>query len=109
MTFWAWFFQRITGLFLLLLLIIHVYLSYFASPGSPVTSGLLRARMHSPILLVDLLLLYVGLYHGLYGIRAVLADILPAWNKVWVTGGLTIAGLCLALYGTNTLFALLAH
>ena len=109
MTFWAWFLQRITGLCLLILLIIHVYLSYFASLDSPVTLGILQARMDSPILFVDLLLLYVGLYHGLYGLRAVLVGIMPTWNRGWFTGGLTVGGLCLAFYGTSTLFALLSR
>ena len=107
MKFWGWFFQRVTGAALLILVTAHVYLAYFSSPGSAITYAVVENRIHSAILLVDLLLLYVALFHGLYGLRNVIADLAPKLQGKALTGALTVFGLGLSYYGTQTLIAML--
>ena len=107
MKFWGWLFQRVTGAALLVLVTAHVYLAYFASPGSAITYAVVQSRLHSSILLVDLLLLYVALFHGLYGLRDVIVDLAPKLQGKALTGALTVLGLGLSYYGTQTLTAIL--
>ncbi len=99
---------RVTGLLLGVLLMTHVYLAYFAVPGGQITFATVQGRMHSAILYVDLLLLYVALFHGLYGAKVVLADLVPAWKESYVTAFLALCGLGLSIYGTKSLFAFTA-
>jgi len=106
MKFWGWFLQRATGLALVLLVGVHVYLSYFAAPGSPITFELVQGRIHSTVMLVDLLLLYCALFHGLYGLNVVVTDYLPESKKV-ISALFCVLGIGLAFYGTSTLFTLL--
>jgi succinate dehydrogenase hydrophobic anchor subunit len=107
MKFWSWFFQRVTGAALLLLVTAHVYLAYFASPGSAITYAVVENRINSSILVVDLLLLYMALFHGLYGLRNVITDLAPKLQGKTLTGALTVFGLGLSFYGTQTLTAML--
>ena len=108
MKFWGWFLQRITGLILVLLLAVHIYLSYFAAPGVAITHALVQERIRSSILLVDLLLLYIGLYHGLYGLRQIAADLVPQFCRgMACTVALVIGGVGLSIFGTSTLMTLL--
>jgi succinate dehydrogenase hydrophobic anchor subunit len=107
MRFWGWLFQRITGLALIFLVAAHVYLAYFASPGSAVTYAVVEKRIHSSTLLVDLLLLYVALFHGLYGLRNVVTDLRPQLESKILTAILVVFGVGLCCYGTKTLAALL--
>jgi succinate dehydrogenase hydrophobic anchor subunit len=72
-----------------------------------VTYAKVQERIHSSIFLVDLLLLYVGLFHGLYGLRNVLTDIVPKLHGRLLTAALVAIGLGLSCYGTHTLTALL--
>lgn len=106
MSFWGWFTQRITGLLLVMLVAVHVCLAFFAAPGDAVTYSLVQERMRSWIVFVDLLLLYVGLYHGLYGLRQVVTDLVPHWKGKGFTTVFVLGGLGLCLLGTTTLVAL---
>lgn len=107
MKFWGWFFQRVTGIALLFLVLAHVYLAYFASPGGAVTYAVVETRVNSSVLLIDLLLLYTALFHGLYGLRDVLVDLAPKLQGKALTGALVFFGLGLSYYGTQTLTAML--
>ena len=107
MKFWGWFLQRITGLILFLLLAVHIYLSYFAASGTMITHALVQERIRSSILLVDLLLLYVGLYHGLFGLRQVVADLAPQFKGTACTAAFVVCGVGLSIFGTSTLTTIL--
>ena len=107
MKFWGWFLQRITGFILLLLLGIHIYLSYFAASGTVITHALVQERIRSSVLLVDLLLLYIGLYHGLYGLRQVVADLMPQCKSAACTAVFIVSGVGLSILGTSTLMTIL--
>ncbi len=107
MKFWGWFLQRITGLILVLLLAIHIYLSYFATPGAAITHALVQERIRSSVLLVDLLLLYVGLYHGLYGLWNVVTDLAPQYKGTALLAVFVAGGAGLSIFGTSTLMTIL--
>ena len=107
MKFWGWFFQRITGLMLVLLLAAHVYLAYFAAPGAVVTHSLVQERIRSSVLLVDLLLLYIGLFHGLYGLWKVVTDIAPRYKGTAMAAAFVATGAALSVLGTSTLMTML--
>jgi len=106
MNFWGWFSQRVTGLLLVLLVAVHVHLAYFAEPGGAVTFNLVQTRSRSWIFVVDQLLLITGLYHGLYGLRQVLLDMVPQWKGKGFTTLFVVCGLGLCFLGVTTLVAL---
>ena len=106
MKFWGWFTQRITGIALVVLVGLHVYLAYFASPGNAVTYEAVQERIRSSAFAVDMLLLYLGLFHGLYGLRVVVTDLVPQWKGAALSALFVVGGLGLSVYGTTTLMAL---
>jgi len=109
MKFWGWFSQRITGLILIVLLAVHMYLTHFVSPETSITLFSIQERLNiSAILVVDYLLLFLGLYHGLYGLRVVIMDQFPKLNGKIVSVVLIVAGVCLAVMGTTTLMTIVA-
>lgn len=107
MKFWCWFLQRATGLMIVVLALIHVCLAYFGAQGSAITYEAVQLRVSSVIFWVDILLLYSGLFHGMYGLYVVIADILPTIRGRYLAGSLAAVGLLFAITGTNTLTALL--
>lgn len=109
MKFWGWFSQRITGLILAVLLAVHMYLTHFVSPEAPITLFSVQERLNiSTILVVDYLLLFLGLYHGLYGLRDVIMDLFPKLNDKRVSVVLIVSGVCLAVFGTTTIMTIVA-
>ena len=106
MNFWGWFSQRITGILLVALVGIHVCLAYFATPGGAISYSLVQERMRTCILFVDVLLLYTGLYHGLYGLRQVVTDLAPQLKSKGFTAVFVVGGLGLCILGTTTLISL---
>jgi succinate dehydrogenase / fumarate reductase membrane anchor subunit len=105
MPFWGWFLQRITGACLLFLLAAHMYLTHFVTPQDPITLHSVQARMHvSTLLTINYLLLFLALFHGLYGLRIVLMDLAPKTLNAKVVGVvLTIVGICFGVFGAYTL------
>ncbi len=111
--FWPWFFQRATGLLLIILLAVHIGVSHFAGLEE-VTSGqqeelvlfgLVKERLRTTLfILVDFSLLALVLYHGLNGIRSILLDLgLDGRKKHVANLVLAIVGVGAFLYGGNTL------
>lgn len=115
--FWPWFFQRATGLLLIFLLAVHIWVSHFAGLKE-VTSGqqeelilfsLVKERLRTTVLiLADFSLLALVLYHGLNGIRSILLDLgLDGRKKRVANLVLAIVGVGAFLYGGNTLLVLI--
>lgn len=110
MQFWGWFLQRSTGIVLVVLLATHMFLTHFVTPQEAITLHSIHSRMKIPaISLVNYLLLYLALFHGLYGLRIVLMDLAPRKLNAKVVGViLTVVGVCFGVLGTYTLIALSA-
>lgn len=108
MKFWCWFLQRATGLLIVVLAFIHVCLAYFGAQGDAITFDAVQLRVNSATFWVDILLLYSGLFHGLYGLYVVIADLVPAIRGRYLAGSMAVVGFLFAVMGTQTLTALLS-
>ncbi len=70
----GWLLQRVTAVFIAVLLFVHVWEIHFISEKK-VTFDLVAERLHNPgWVAVELLLLAVLLYHGLNGVRSIILD-----------------------------------
>jgi succinate dehydrogenase hydrophobic membrane anchor protein len=71
---WSWKLQRITGVFLLVMLPAH-FLFMHLNPQIAKDAGIVVQRMQNPwIKMVDAALVVSGLYHGGYGLISILND-----------------------------------
>jgi succinate dehydrogenase / fumarate reductase membrane anchor subunit len=96
-----WVMQRITGIFLVVLLFLHVIWLHFVDPLSVVTVAGVKLRLQALLFgVTDTLLLGFTVFHGMNGMRSVLYDYVgsPLWRKA-ITWGLMAAGGTLFVYG----------
>lgn len=71
---WTWKLQRISGVFLLVMVPAHLFFMHL-NPSMAKDAGVVIARMQSVFIkVVDLLLLAGIVYHGAYGLAAVASD-----------------------------------
>src|SRR5215213_7622003 len=94
-----WYLQRITGLALLILLILHFWVEHFTAAvrGGGLTFEIVQQRFfRNPwFVTVDVAFLIVALYHGLNGVRNIIFDfdrVTPRFKPA-VTFGLIVFGL----------------
>ena len=106
-----WYMQRITGLALLILLILHFWVEHFTASvrtGGLTFENVQQRFFHNPwFVTVDVLFLIVALYHGLNGVRNIIFDLgrlTPAY-KVGVTLILFFIGLTIAYWGIGAFYA----
>jgi succinate dehydrogenase cytochrome b556 subunit len=106
-----WYMQRITGLALLILLILHFWVEHFTASvrtGGLTFENVQQRFFHNPwFVTVDVLFLIVALYHGLNGVRNIIFDlgrITPGY-KVGVTLLLFFIGLTIAYWGIGAFYA----
>jgi len=75
----SWYFFRISGVALIFLAIIHVFLNHVTTDVACTSYQLIAARYHNPFLrLYDWLLLTLALLHGMNGLRVVIDDYVRA-------------------------------
>ncbi len=98
-----WFFQRVSGLVLLILLFVHFLVTHYF-PVADVTYQTVAARLSQPgWKLFYTVFLALGLYHGINGIWIVVHDYVSrsSWRLI-ILGLLMVAGLVLFMLGTIT-------
>lgn len=79
---WAWIWQRITAVLLVLLLGTHMFVLHFVPENLTINAAGVLLRFKSALyLIIDSGLLAFGLYHGLNGVRNVLFDFIVDENK----------------------------
>ncbi len=102
---WWWLLQRISGALLLGLMTVHLVLTHFVNPADAVRFATVNARLSTaPMILVDYSLLFLALFHGLYGLFVVLKDLLPRSVQPKVIAAvLTLIGVGLGFMGAHTL------
>lgn len=121
-----WFWHLMSGLALVLLLGAHTIIQHFDNvlarlgllPAETFTSGAaltgslnfqyaVLPRMQSVCMtVIYLLLVVVGLYHGLYGLRSIVYELkIPAGAKRGISVLILIVGLLAAVYGVWTILA----
>ncbi len=111
--FWLWFFQRISGLLLLFLVLTHGSITHFLPIGDvqagiqdePVVYEVVKQRLAQAFFVFfDFALLILALYHGLNGIRNILLEWRPtARRQRMVTASLWILGLVSFSFGARAL------
>ncbi len=105
--FWLWLFQRLSGVLLILLVLMHGWFTHF-DPVADVESGIqeeavvfdvVKDRLaKAGFVILDFALLAAVLYHGLNGVRNILLEWKPAARRerpvtlsLWVLGLVTFA------------------
>jgi succinate dehydrogenase / fumarate reductase, membrane anchor subunit len=101
----SWYFFRISGIALIFLAIIHLFLNHVATDVSCTSYQLVQIRYSNPFWrLYDWLLLTLALLHGMNGLRIVVDDYVhtPGW-RLSLQSFLAIVTLTLFMLGTITL------
>ncbi len=105
----GWFLQRLTGILLLPVVMVHVWVTHFSLRGgyhqSEVDYQMVAARLSSPWWkLIDLFFLGIVLYHGLRGVWIIVQEgTHRPWARVTLYSLVVIAGTALAVLGTVTI------
>ena len=102
----AWFFQRISGAFLLIALLAHFWVLHYSSSGE-VTFTIVAQRLATPLWkTIDLTFLVMAIIHGFYGFLMVIRDYIhnSNWRLVLVSLVWTV-GLIVAVLGSLTIIA----
>ena len=101
----SWYFFRISGILLIFLAIIHVFLNHVTTDVSCTSYQLIAVRYANPYWRVyDWLLLTLALLHGMNGLRVVIDDYVrsQAW-RVRIESTLALITLAFFMIGTVTL------
>lgn len=98
---WPWFLQRLSGVLLIVLLGIHIFVSHFWHVGEDITVDSVNERLRElTYIVVDYSMLALVLYHGLNGTRTVLLDFDRfAKRRKGVDVGLTVLGIAMMIWG----------
>jgi succinate dehydrogenase / fumarate reductase, membrane anchor subunit len=99
-----WFFQRVTGIALLVFLLGHFFVTHYYPPGD-ITFEKVAERLTQPgWKFFNLAFLVLALFHGLNGGWTVLEDYLKeGWARIALFGALVMAALFLFVLGTLTI------
>jgi succinate dehydrogenase hydrophobic anchor subunit len=98
---WAWLFQRVTAVLLIVCLAIHLILTHIANIGQLDSANIGARLADAGLTAVDIILLAAGVFHALNGLRMVLMDYwFTSRNRaVALTAGLWVVGLAFLGYG----------
>jgi succinate dehydrogenase / fumarate reductase, membrane anchor subunit len=101
----SWYFFRVSGIALIFLAIIHVFLNHVTTDVSCTSYQLISIRYHNPFWrLYDWLLLTLALLHGMNGLRVVVDDYVRSrgW-RLTLQSTVGVLTLIFFLLGTITL------
>jgi succinate dehydrogenase / fumarate reductase membrane anchor subunit len=104
---YTWLFQRVSGVFLFLLVLVHFTLTHFMGYEKRLYDQVID-RMNNPLWKTfDLVLLFLALYHGLYGVWSVVGDYVTkdSWRIICLIGLVTL-GVVMFMLGTVTLLSI---
>jgi succinate dehydrogenase cytochrome b556 subunit len=103
---WAWLFQRITAVFLIVGLAIHLGATHLLNIGRLDYVNIGERVAHGLFTTVDIVLLAAGIFHALNGIRMVLMDywFTSRSRALALTAVLWLIGLAAMAYGTWALW-----
>jgi succinate dehydrogenase / fumarate reductase membrane anchor subunit len=105
MSFWLWFFQRISSVGLIVVLLFHMVVLHYVDPSAEITLADTELRLQSVLfVLVDSFLLAFALFHGLNGVRNVAYDYFPKpGTRKALSILLLIVGLAVFVWGAFVL------
>jgi|SRR6185312_10736752 len=100
----SWFWQRISGLALVILTVGHYILMHY-NPVSGHDYGETANRLSMPIFKATYLgFITIGMYHGLQGVWNIIRDFkLRPWLSMTLFGCILIAGIIFVALGWNTI------
>lgn len=99
----GWLLQRLSAIIIFAILVTHIIVIHYTTPGEPITFAESIQRLENPIFVVLwLLLLGAALYHALYGVRNILLDFVTVANKRTLTQALF--GIGIAIFGIGVFF-----
>jgi len=99
-----WFFQRVTGIYLAVVLFLHVIMLH-VTLKEEISFSAIAERVSTPLWkTIDITFLVVALFHGLYGLWIVLDDYVHrGWLRVLIFGAISIVALIYVVLGIVTL------
>lgn len=99
---WLWLLKIVTGLFLIILLGIHLVVNHFLGETGLLTYADVVAYYQNPIIpIMEICFLAVVVTHSLSGLRGILLDLKPSRNALKVMDViLVILGISAVGYGT---------
>ncbi|MFD9669084.1 succinate dehydrogenase hydrophobic membrane anchor subunit [Rhodococcus sp. NPDC059968] len=104
---YAWIFMRLSGVALLVLVIVHVYVNLVAGDGvHKVDFAFVAGKWASPFWqLWDFAILWLAVLHGTNGVRVIIADYSSrAVVRFWLTMLICSAAVLMLIAGTFTIF-----
>lgn len=105
----GWVLQRFTAALLLFYLGIHLWALHIAEGGRKIDFQAVALRLHNPFFqIVDIVLIAVVVYHGLYGLRGILFDlVVRSGARSAITWGFVLLGLATFLLAIRAYMAFL--
>ncbi len=104
--FYAWLFQRITGAILVVLLLLHFWVTHGLPKPEGVTYERIAPRLATPTWkVIDMLFLVCALYHGLNGVWMVVQDYVDSelWQGIIFFLLVTVGGILFFLGATTVI------
>jgi len=99
----GWLLQRLSAIIIFAIVVTHIVVMHYTTPGEPITFAESSQRLQNPIFVVLwLLLLGTVLYHILYGIRNIILDFITVANQRALTQ--TLFGIGIAIFGAGVFF-----
>lgn len=98
---WAWLFQRITAVLLIVCLALHLVYTHILNIGNLTYETVGERVAHASFTALDIILLAAGLYHALNGFRMVLMDywFTSRRGALALTIGLWVVGIAFLIFG----------
>lgn len=99
-----WLFQRVSGIYLAVVLFVHVIMLHVLIKGE-LNWGAVAERASTPMWrTLNTSFLVVALFHGLYGLWIVLDDYLDrGWLRILVFSLISVVALVFTIYGAITM------
>lgn len=100
----VWFYQRLSGLVLIVLLLVHFALLH-SGPGGRVTYASVAARLETPFWKTfDLLFLFLAVFHGFNGLLMIIRDyVLTGWKRGALYGLVVVTAAVFLILGWLTI------
>jgi succinate dehydrogenase / fumarate reductase membrane anchor subunit len=107
---WAWFFQRLSAVLLVILLAAHIIAAHYWHVGEAISVDTVNERLKNvAFIAIDYSMLAMVLLHGLNGTRTVLFDFdMFIKRKKVVDMGLWILGIATMIWGIVILWPFIA-
>lgn len=105
----GWLLQRFTAVLLFFALGAHLWALHLLEQGRKIDFQKVSQRLHNPFFQVlDIVLIGLALYHGLYGLRGIVFDLVARPGaRTAITWGLGLLGLAAFLLAMRTIMVFL--